>query len=122
MNIGQDLSADRPVPPEECTAAAQWVLDNVSLRGLINLVVRVEALHSEVHSGMLGTPAPDALAAFVAILATLRDGKGTSTKTLGGCSQAWSLERLGNRERRADSLRPVGFRNGGERRHIQSAR
>ena len=35
---------------------------------------------------------------------------------------AWSLERVEDRERRADRLRPVGFRDGGERLHIQSAR
>ena len=82
----------------------------------------VERLFEQCAELLPGPLDTEALAAFVAILATLRDGKGTSTKTLGGCSQAWSLERLGNRERRADSLRPVGFRNGGERLHIQSAK
>jgi hypothetical protein len=31
----------------------------VSLHGMINVVVTVQALESEVHSGMLGGPAPD---------------------------------------------------------------
>jgi len=35
---------------------------------------------------------------------------------------AGSLERIGNPERWADSLGPVGFRNGGERLHVQSVR
>jgi acetylornithine deacetylase/succinyl-diaminopimelate desuccinylase-like protein len=51
----------------------------VSLRGLANAVVTVEALGSEVHSGMYGGPAPDALAALIAMLATLRDRAGNTT-------------------------------------------
>lgn len=51
----------------------------VSLRGMVNVVVSVEALASEVHSGMFGGPAPDALAALIAILATLRDPEGNTT-------------------------------------------
>src|SRR5829696_2783985 len=51
----------------------------VSLRGLANVVVTVEALGSEVHSGMYGGPAPDALAALVRMLATLRDAAGDTT-------------------------------------------
>ena len=45
----------------------------VSLRGMANVVVSVEALASEVHSGMFGGAAPDALAALIHMLATLRD-------------------------------------------------
>jgi acetylornithine deacetylase/succinyl-diaminopimelate desuccinylase-like protein len=51
----------------------------VSLRGMINVVVTIDALATEVHSGMFGGPAPDALAALVAMLATLRDDKGNTT-------------------------------------------
>ncbi|MFI5589519.1 dipeptidase [Amycolatopsis sp. NPDC051758] len=51
----------------------------VSLRGMVNAVVSVEALPSELHSGMFGGPAPDALAALVVLLATLRDDAGTTT-------------------------------------------
>ena len=50
----------------------------VSLRGMVNIVVSVEALASEVHSGMFGGPAPDALAALIAMLATLRDAQGNT--------------------------------------------
>ena len=42
----------------------------ISLRGMVNVVVTVEALASEMHSGMFGGAAPDALAALVAMLAT----------------------------------------------------
>ncbi|MCK9793052.1 dipeptidase [Isoptericola sp. 4D.3] len=51
----------------------------VSLRGATNVVVRVEALEGEVHSGMFGGAAPDALAALVAMLASLRDADGNTT-------------------------------------------
>ncbi|MEV4314014.1 dipeptidase [Actinocrispum sp. NPDC049592] len=54
----------------------------VSLRGMVNVVVTVRALEAPLHSGMFGGPAPDALAALVAILATLRDTQG-NTAVLG---------------------------------------
>jgi acetylornithine deacetylase/succinyl-diaminopimelate desuccinylase-like protein len=46
---------------------------------MVNVVVTVEALASEIHSGMFGGAAPDALAALVAMLATLRDAQGNTT-------------------------------------------
>jgi cysteinylglycine-S-conjugate dipeptidase len=48
----------------------------ISLRGLVNVVVTVSTLNGELHSGMFGGPAPDALAALVRILDTLRDADG----------------------------------------------
>lgn len=48
----------------------------ISLRGASNIVVHVEALTTEIHSGMFGGAAPDALAALVSILASLRDPSG----------------------------------------------
>ncbi|WLP92573.1 dipeptidase [Gordonia sp. NB41Y] len=50
-----------------------------SLRGIANVVVTVETLSSAMHSGMFGGAAPDALAALVAMLATLRDEHGNTT-------------------------------------------
>ena len=50
-----------------------------SLRGLANVVVTVDALTSPMHSGMFGGAAPDALAALIAMLATLRDEDGNTT-------------------------------------------
>jgi acetylornithine deacetylase/succinyl-diaminopimelate desuccinylase-like protein len=50
-----------------------------TLRGLVNLVVRVRALDSAMHSGMFGGPAPDALLALIRMLATLRDARGDTT-------------------------------------------
>ncbi|MEU6163047.1 dipeptidase [Streptomyces tanashiensis] len=56
-----------------------------SLRGLTNVVVTVSTLKGEMHSGMFGGPAPDALAALVRILDSLRDQHGnTAVKGLAG--------------------------------------
>jgi acetylornithine deacetylase/succinyl-diaminopimelate desuccinylase-like protein len=62
----------------------------VSLRGMVNVVVHVEALPNELHSGMFGGPAPDALAALVAILAGLRDEHGETTVEGLPHNQTWS--------------------------------
>ena len=62
----------------------------ISLRGMVNVVVSVEALDSELHSGMFGGAAPDALAALIAMLATLRDARGNTTVTGLDNTQTWS--------------------------------
>ncbi|WP_280316596.1 dipeptidase [Nocardia wallacei] len=50
-----------------------------TLRGNVNVLVTVETLSGPVHSGMFGGPAPDALAALIHMLATLRDERGNTT-------------------------------------------
>lgn len=50
-----------------------------SLRGIANIVVSVETLSSAMHSGMFGGAAPDALAALISMLASLRDADGNTT-------------------------------------------
>ena len=50
-----------------------------TLRGLANVLVTVDALAGPMHSGQFGGAAPDALAALIAMLATLRDARGTTT-------------------------------------------
>jgi cysteinylglycine-S-conjugate dipeptidase len=50
-----------------------------TLRGMTNVDVRIEALGSPMHSGMFGGPAPDPVAALVAMLASLRDADGNTT-------------------------------------------
>lgn len=61
-----------------------------SLRGLANVVVSVEALTSPMHSGMFGGPAPDALAALIHMLASLRDERGNTTVRGLAVNQAWT--------------------------------
>ncbi|MFC9840913.1 dipeptidase [Rhodococcus sp. NPDC127530] len=50
-----------------------------SLRGIVNLVARVDTMVRPVHSGMYGGAAPDALAALISMLASLRDDAGDTT-------------------------------------------
>lgn len=62
----------------------------VSLRGMVNVVVTLESASSEVHSGMFGGAAPDALAALVATLASLRDENGNTTVDGLDNTQEWT--------------------------------
>lgn len=48
----------------------------VALRGVVDATVRVQALSTSLHSGAFGGAAPDALAALIAILASLRNADG----------------------------------------------
>lgn len=50
-----------------------------TLRGNVNVVVTLETMSSPMHSGMFGGAAPDALAALIHLLATLRDDHGNTT-------------------------------------------
>jgi acetylornithine deacetylase/succinyl-diaminopimelate desuccinylase-like protein len=86
------LRADAILVCDTGNAAVGRPAATVSLRGMINVVVTVQALKSEVHSGMFGGPAPDALAALVVMLATLRDSKGNTTITGLNNSQTWTGE------------------------------
>ena len=61
----------------------------VSLRGMVNVVVTVEAMTSELHSGMFGGAAPDALAALIAMLASLRDEQGNTVIAGLDNTQTW---------------------------------
>jgi acetylornithine deacetylase/succinyl-diaminopimelate desuccinylase-like protein len=62
----------------------------VSVRGMVNVVVTVEALASEIHSGRFAGPAPDALGALIRILGTLRDEAG-NTNVMGlDNMQSWT--------------------------------
>ena len=52
-----------------------------SLRGTGSVLVTVRTMAGPAHSGMYGGAAPDALAALIAVLATLRDEAGDTTVT-----------------------------------------
>jgi acetylornithine deacetylase/succinyl-diaminopimelate desuccinylase-like protein len=60
-----------------------------SLRGNVNVVVSVDTMQGEMHSGMFGGPAPDALASLVHILSTLRDERGNTTVRDLNAKQTW---------------------------------
>lgn len=81
--------ADAIVIGDGGNAAVGQPAVTVSLRGVADLIVSVDALASELHSGVFGGAAPDALAALVAMLATLRDERGNTT--VGGLdnTQVW---------------------------------
>ena len=61
-----------------------------SLRGLANVVITVETLSSPMHSGVFGGAAPDALAALIHMLATLRDERGNTTVRGIEADHTWS--------------------------------
>ena len=84
------LRADTILVCDTGNAAVGHPAATVSLRGMVNVVVTVEASTSEIHSGMFGGAAPDALAALVAMLATLRDAQGNTTITGLDNTQRWS--------------------------------
>lgn len=75
----------------------------VSLRGMVNVVVSVDVLESEVHSGMFGGPTPDALAALVAMLASLRDAEGNTVIAGLDHSGSWSGEPYPTEQFRSDA-------------------
>ncbi|MCA0380045.1 MAG: M20/M25/M40 family metallo-hydrolase [Actinobacteria bacterium] len=62
---------------------------SVSLRGAVDVVVRVEALEASVHSGMFGGAATDPIAALISMLATLRDERGNTTVPGIRADQVW---------------------------------
>jgi acetylornithine deacetylase/succinyl-diaminopimelate desuccinylase-like protein len=84
------LRADAILVCDTGNAAVGHPAATVSLRGMVNVVVRVESGSSEIHSGMFGGAAPDALAALVAMLASLRDDRGNTTITGLDHTRHWS--------------------------------
>lgn len=86
------LRADAILVCDTGNAAVGRPAATITLRGMVNIVVTVEALTSELHSGMFGGAAPDALAALVSMLATLRDGHGNTTVTGLDNTQTWPGE------------------------------
>lgn len=75
-----------------------------SLRGLVNVVVTVDTLAGEVHSGMFGGPAPDALAALIQLLSTLRDPETGATRVKGlDASGTWEGAGYDERQFRTDA-------------------
>jgi acetylornithine deacetylase/succinyl-diaminopimelate desuccinylase-like protein len=83
------LRADAILVCDAGNAAVGQPAVTVSLRGVADVIVHVQTLASELHSGLFGGAAPDALAALVAILATLRDARGNTTVRGLDNTQVW---------------------------------
>lgn len=77
----EDVAADVVVIGDVGNLAVGVPTLTVALRGMVMVTVRVDALDGNRHSGAFGGAAPDALAALIAMLATLRDENGDTTVT-----------------------------------------
>ncbi|GAB2968941.1 M20/M25/M40 family metallo-hydrolase [Actinotalea caeni] len=75
----EDVAADVVVIGDVGNVAVGVPTLTVALRGMVQVTVRVTALDGNRHSGAFGGPTPDALAALVAMLASLRDAEGNTT-------------------------------------------
>lgn len=98
------LRADAILVCDTGNAAVGTPAVTVGLRGMVNVVVRVEALPTELHSGMFGGPTPDALAALIAVLASLRDARGDTTVAGLDHTQTWPGAPYDPATFRADAL------------------
>lgn len=85
------VAADAILIADSGNAAVGIPTLTTSLRGIANLVIAVDTLKAGVHSGQFGGGAPDALAALIAILSTLRDPE-TGATTIDGLdfTGAWT--------------------------------
>jgi cysteinylglycine-S-conjugate dipeptidase len=86
------LRADAILVADTGNAAVGRPGITVSLRGVVDAVVTVDALSSEVHCGIFGGAAPDSLAALVIMLGTLWDERGNLTVDGLRSTEAWSGE------------------------------
>lgn len=72
----EQLQADVLLICDTGNAAVGVPTATTSLRGISNVVVTVQTLAGDLHSGMFGGAAPDALAALIRMLDSLRDADG----------------------------------------------
>lgn len=98
-----DICADALLICDTGNAAVGRPTATTALRGLANVVVTVTTLRGDLHSGMFGGPAPDALAALIQMLSTLRDADG-GTRTDGlDCTGTWTGVPYEEEQFRADA-------------------
>ena len=74
-----------------------------TLRGVVEATVTVRSLSTAMHSGNFGGAAPDALAALILMLATLRDERGNTTIRGLDSTQAWSGAEYPHEQFRTDA-------------------
>ncbi|MGA4539353.1 dipeptidase [Uniformispora flossi] len=109
------LRADAILVCDTGNAAVGTPTLTTTLRGIANVVVHVETLQSAVHSGMFGGPAPDALGALIAMLASLRNADGMTAIDGLANDQVWDGEPYDEAQFRSDAgvLDGVGLVPGG---------
>ena len=98
-----ELLADALLIADTGNTAVGVPTATTSLRGLANLVVSVSTLRGDVHSGMFGGAAPDALAALIRILDSLRGPQGGTVIKGLDCTGSWSGEGYDEEQFRADA-------------------
>ncbi|MFC1401449.1 MULTISPECIES: dipeptidase [Streptacidiphilus] len=98
-----ELLADVLLIADTGNAAVGVPTATTSLRGVANLVVTVSTLRGDVHSGMFGGAAPDALAALIRILDSLRGPQGGTVIKGLDCTGSWSGEGYDEEQFRADA-------------------
>ncbi|CAM2746024.1 dipeptidase [Skermania piniformis] len=74
-----------------------------SLRGMVSVDIKLEALESALHSGTFGGPAPDPVAGLIAVLATLHDADGDTTVAGLDNSGSWHGDDYATDHFRADA-------------------
>ena len=74
-----------------------------TLRGVVEVTVTVQSLSTAMHSGMFGGAAPDALAALIFMLSTLRDEQGNTTIRGLDNTQVWSGAKYPTEQFRRDA-------------------
>ncbi|MFE1443041.1 dipeptidase [Streptomyces sp. NPDC058739] len=100
----EQFSADALLVCDTGNAEVGTGTATVSLRGLTNVVVTVDTLRGGIHSGMFGGPAPDALAALIQLLGTLRDPETGATRIDGlDCEGVWDGVGYDEAQFRADA-------------------
>ncbi len=73
------LSADAICVVDTGNVAVGMPTLTTSLRGMVSVDIRLEALASVLHSGMFGGPAPDPVAGMIHVLGSLNDERGNCT-------------------------------------------
>ena len=98
-----ELRADVLVIADSGNAAVGVPTATVTLRGVANLVVSVETLRGDMHSGMFGGAAPDALAALIRMLDSLRGPDGGTRIDGLDCEGSWDGVGYDEQQFRADA-------------------
>jgi len=98
-----ELRADVLLVCDTGNAAVGLPTATVTLRGIANLVVSVSTLEGDMHSGMFGGAAPDALAALIRMLDSLRGPDGGTRIDGLDCEGTWDGVGYDEQRFRADA-------------------